>query len=179
MDEGARLVEWDLAVVGLGYVGMPLVREAVRNGMRVVGLDVDHTRIARLISGSSHVDDLSDGEVATLLAQGFHATADESVLATADTIVICVPTPLDADRRPDLGAVIGAARMVADRLAPETLVVLESTTWPGTTEEVVRPLLEKSGLCAGTDFHLGYSPSGSPRATRCTTCAAPRSSSAG
>jgi UDP-N-acetyl-D-glucosamine dehydrogenase len=158
MDEGARLVEWDLAVVGLGYVGMPLVREAVRNGMRVVGLDVDHTRIARLNSGISHVDDLSDGEVATLLAQGFHATADESVLATADTIVICVPTPLDEDRRPDLGAVIGAARMVADRLAPETLVVLESTTWPGTTEEVVRPLLEKSGLCAGTDFHLGYSP---------------------
>jgi UDP-N-acetyl-D-glucosamine dehydrogenase len=153
-----QVVEWDLAVVGLGYVGMPMVREAVRNGMRVVGVDVDHGRVNHLNSGLSHVDDISDGEVATLLAQGFRATSDPGVLAGADTVVICVPTPLDEDRRPDLGAVIGAAEMVAGRLRADTLVVLESTTWPGTTEEVVLPLLEKSGLSAGTGFYLAYSP---------------------
>jgi nucleotide sugar dehydrogenase len=157
-EQGDRVVEWDLAVVGLGYVGMPMVREAVRNGMRVVGLDVDPGRVERLNAGISHVDDISDGEVATLLAQGFRATSDERVLGAADTIVICVPTPLDEDRRPDLGAVIGAATMVAENLSADTLVVLESTTWPGTTEEVVRPLLEKSGLSAGTGFYLAYSP---------------------
>jgi nucleotide sugar dehydrogenase len=156
--QGDRVVEWDLAVVGLGYVGMPMVREAVRNGMRVVGLDVDPGRVERLNAGISHVDDISDGEVATLLAQGFRATSDERVLGAADTIIICVPTPLDEDRRPDLGAVIGAATMVAEHLIADTLVVLESTTWPGTTEEVVRPLLEKSGLSAGIGFYLAYSP---------------------
>jgi nucleotide sugar dehydrogenase len=155
---GDRVVEWDLAVVGLGYVGMPMVREAIRNGMRVVGVDVAPDRVNHLNAGVSHVDDISDGEVATLLAQGFHATSDRSVLAVADTVVICVPTPLDEDRRPDLGAVIGAAEMVADQLNADTLVVLESTTWPGTTEEVVLPLLEKSGLRAGTGFYLAYSP---------------------
>ena len=155
---GDRVIEWDLAVVGLGYVGMPMVREAVRNGMRVVGLDVDPGLVHLLNSGVSHIDDVSDGDVATLLAQGFHATTDERVLATADTVVICVPTPLDEDRRPDLGAVTGAAEMVSEQLGAGTLVVLESTTWPGTTEEVVRPLLEKSGLMAGIDFHLAYSP---------------------
>ncbi|HEY0537625.1 MAG TPA: nucleotide sugar dehydrogenase [Actinoallomurus sp.] len=153
-----RVAEWDLAVVGLGYVGMPMVREAVRNGMRVVGLDIDPGLVNHLNAGVSHVDDISDGEVATLLAQGFRATSDRSVLAEADTVVICVPTPLDEDRRPDLGAVIGAAEMVADQLRPDTLVVLESTTWPGTTEEVLRPLLEKTGLSAGTGFYLAYSP---------------------
>jgi UDP-N-acetyl-D-glucosamine dehydrogenase len=153
-----RVIGWDLAVVGLGYVGMPLVREAVRTGMRVAGLDVDSARVNLLNAGTSHVDDLTDGDVEALLAQGFRATTDESVLASADTVIICVPTPLDEDRRPDLGAVIGAAETVARHLSPDTLVVLESTTWPGTTEEVMRPLLEKSGLTAGRDFHLAYSP---------------------
>jgi nucleotide sugar dehydrogenase len=153
-----RVVDWDLAVVGLGYVGMPMIREAVRNGMRVVGLDIDPGLVNHLNAGVSHVDDISDGEVATLLAQGFRATSDRSVLSAADTVVICVPTPLDEDRRPDLGAVIGAAEMVADQLRADMLVVLESTTWPGTTEEVLRPLLEKSGLSAGTGFYLAYSP---------------------
>ncbi|WP_433172156.1 nucleotide sugar dehydrogenase [Actinoallomurus sp. CA-150999] len=153
-----RAVEWDLAVIGLGYVGMPIVREVSRSGMRVVGVDVDERLVDRLNSGISHVDDISDGEVAGLVAQGFRATADHEVLAGAGTVLICVPTPLDRDRRPDLSAVVGAAEMIAGRLSPGTLVVLESTTWPGTTEEVVRPLLEKSGLTAGIDFHLAYSP---------------------
>ncbi len=149
---------WDLAVVGLGYVGMPIVREAVRDGLRVVGLDVDTTLVNLLNAGFSHVDDVGDGDVANLLAQDFRATTDPGVLAAADTIVICVPTPLDQDKRPDLDAVTSATAMVADHLTPDTLVVLESTTWPGTTEEVVLPLLETSGLTAGTDFFLAYSP---------------------
>jgi UDP-N-acetyl-D-glucosamine dehydrogenase len=153
-----RAVEWDLAVIGLGYVGMPIVREVSRSGMRVVGVDVDERLVDRLNSGVSHVDDLSDEEVAGLIAQGFRATTDQEVLAGAGTVLICVPTPLDRDRRPDLSAVVGAAEMIARRLRPGTLVVLESTTWPGTTEEVVQPLLEKSGLTAGTGFHLAYSP---------------------
>ncbi|GAA4639115.1 nucleotide sugar dehydrogenase [Actinoallomurus vinaceus] len=153
-----RAAEWDLAVIGLGYVGMPIVREVSRSGMRVVGVDVDERLVDRLNSGISHVDDISDGEVAGLVAQGFRATTDQEMPAGAGTVLICVPTPLDRDRRPDLSAVVGAAEMIAGRLRPGTLVVLESTTWPGTTEEVVQPLLEKSGLTAGTDFHLAYSP---------------------
>ncbi len=155
---GDRVVEWDLAVIGLGYVGMPIVREVTRGGMRVIGIDVDERRVDRLNAGISHVDDIPDGEVAGLVAQGFRATTDPRVLSSAETIVICVPTPLDRDRRPDLGAVTAAAEMVAEHLRRDTLVVLESTTWPGTTEEVVRPLLEKSGMSAGTEFHLAYSP---------------------
>ncbi|GAA0351181.1 nucleotide sugar dehydrogenase [Actinoallomurus spadix] len=153
-----RVCEGGLAVIGLGYVGMSLVREVARTGTRVVGVDVDRRRVDGLNAGVSHVDDLSDAEVAGLVAQGFHATIDPGVLAGADTVIISVPTPLDRDRLPDLRAVTGAAEMVAGRLRPGTLVVLESTTWPGTTEEVVRPLLEKSGLSAGLDFHLAYSP---------------------
>jgi UDP-N-acetyl-D-mannosaminuronate dehydrogenase len=113
---GDGVIEWDLVVVGLGYVGMPMVREAVRTGMRVAGLDVDTGRVNLLNAGVSHIDDLTDGDVEALLAQGFRATTDQRVLAAADTVVICVPTPLDEDRRPDLGAVTGAAEMVAEHL---------------------------------------------------------------
>jgi nucleotide sugar dehydrogenase len=158
LSRGDRVIEWDLAVVGLGYVGMPIVREAIRNGMRVVGVDVNAGRVERLNAGSSHVDDISDADVAALLTQRFHATTDDRVLGSAGTVIICVPTPLDQDRRPDLSAVTSAAEMVSEHLGADTLVVLESTTWPGTTEEVVLPLLEKSGLTAGIDFHLAYSP---------------------
>jgi UDP-N-acetyl-D-glucosamine dehydrogenase len=153
-----RIIHWDLAVMGLGYVGMPIARETARAGLRVVGIDVDQVRVDRLNAGRSHVDDLSDDDVAALLARGFHATADPGAVASADTVIICVPTPLDQDRRPDLGAVTGATEMIAENLRADTLVILESTTWPGTTEQVVRPLLEKSGLSAGIDFHLAYSP---------------------
>jgi len=155
---GSRVIEWDLVVMGLGYVGMPIARAAVQAGLRVAGVDVDRARVDRLNAGSSPVDDLSDADVRELLDQRFHATTDPRAVAAADTVIICVPTPLDQDRRPDLGAVTSATEMVADNLRADTLVVLESTTWPGTTEQVVRPLLEKSGLGAGTDFHLAYSP---------------------
>jgi UDP-N-acetyl-D-glucosamine dehydrogenase len=149
---------WDLAVVGLGYVGLPLVTGACDAGLRVVGFDVDAARVAGLNGGVSHVDDLADAEVAGLLTRGFRATTSPDVLADSDVVVICVPTPLDGDHRPDLAAVTGAARLVAERLRPGTLVVLESTTWPGTTSEVVLPILATSGLAVGKDYFLAYSP---------------------
>ncbi|MFG2071915.1 nucleotide sugar dehydrogenase [Nonomuraea maritima] len=153
------MTEIDLAVIGLGYVGMPLAKEAVAAGLRVVGLEVDPTKVEALNAGQSYIDDLTDADLDHMLANGFSATLDESVLARSNTIVICVPTPLDEDHRPDLSAVEGATRVVARNLTKGTLVVLESTTWPGTTDEVVRPTLEKdSGLVAGEDFHLAFSP---------------------
>ncbi|PZG41140.1 nucleotide sugar dehydrogenase [Spongiactinospora gelatinilytica] len=150
--------EFDLAVIGLGYVGMPLAKEATGAGLRVVGLDVDAGKVDALNAGQSYIDDLTDADLDQMLKNGFTATFDEAVLARADTIVICVPTPLDDDHRPDLSAVEGATKAVSRHLTAGTLVVLESTTWPGTTDEVARPLLESCGLVAGRDFHLAFSP---------------------
>ncbi|MET9247613.1 nucleotide sugar dehydrogenase [Nonomuraea sp. NPDC003709] len=152
------MTEIDLAVIGLGYVGMPLAKEAVAAGLRVVGLDVDPAKVDALNAGQSYIDDLADADLEHMLANGFSATLDETVLARSNTIVICVPTPLDEDHRPDLSAVEGATKAVGRNLSKGTLVVLESTTWPGTTDEVARPLLESSGLVAGKDFHLAFSP---------------------
>ncbi|POM26941.1 UDP-N-acetyl-D-glucosamine 6-dehydrogenase [Actinomadura rubteroloni] len=148
----------DLVVVGLGYVGLPLVREASAAGLTTGGLERNEAVAAGLRAGRSHVDDVSEADIAAMLAAGFTPTTDESVLDGARTIVICVPTPLSPDGGPDLSAVRGAAETVAEHLSPGALVVLESTTYPGTTDEVVRPILEKSGLSAGTDFHLAFSP---------------------
>ncbi|WP_166354817.1 nucleotide sugar dehydrogenase [Phytoactinopolyspora limicola] len=148
----------DLAVIGLGYVGLPLAQEASRAGLTVLGLDVAPDVVAALNDGRSHVDDLDDADVAAMLDAGFRATADAAELATADAIVICVPTPLSDEGGPDLTAVTAASRAIAAHLRPNTLVVLESTTYPGTTDEVVRPILEQGGLEAGQDFHLAFSP---------------------
>jgi len=149
----------DLVVIGLGYVGLPLAQEASRVGLRVVGLDVSPPTVDGLNAGHSHVDDLDDDDIAAMLERGFAATTDPAVLETADTVLICVPTPLGAEGGPDLGAVRSAVGAVADHLLAGQLVVLESTTYPGTTDEVVKPLLEEaSGLVAGEDFHLAFSP---------------------
>ena len=148
----------DLVVVGLGYVGLPLVQEAVRSGHRVTGFDLSERVVDGLNAGRSHIDDLSDADVGALLAAGFRATTDPSCLDKATTVVICVPTPLDDQAGPDLGAVMAATESIAAHLQPGMLVVLESTTFPGTTEELVRPVLERGGLVAGIDFHLAFSP---------------------
>jgi nucleotide sugar dehydrogenase len=149
----------DLVVVGLGYVGLPLAAEATRAGLSVVGLDIDAQRVAALAGGRSHVDDLTDDDVADLLARGFVPTDDAAVLARADTVVICVPTPLTAVGGPDLGAVDRAVETVGAHLHAGQLVVLESTTYPGTTEDRLLPYLQDaSGLKAGPDFHLAFSP---------------------
>jgi UDP-N-acetyl-D-glucosamine dehydrogenase len=149
---------YDLAVVGLGYVGLPLVREAVNAGLRVVGHDTVAAKVDALNNGQSYVDDLLDDELAALLAAGFQATTDPACINGAQTVVLCVPTPLREDGSPNLGAVEQAARSVASHLRPGMLVVLESTSYPGTTEDLLRPILETSGLRAGEDFHLAYSP---------------------
>jgi len=152
------MAECDVAVVGLGYVGLPLVREATLAGLRVCGLEKSAERLRSLRAGSSYMNDVSDAELAAALASGrFTPTADEECLAAARTIVICVPTPL-RDSIPDLTAVLTAGAAVGRRMRPGTLVVLESTTYPGTTEEVLQPLLEQPGRRAGQDFHLAFSP---------------------
>lgn len=149
----------NLVIIGLGYVGLPLAQEAVRSGLAVTGFDVSTRAVDGLMAGQSHVDDLSSDDIAEMLAGGFTATIDPACLAEADTIVICVPTPLRDDTTPDLGAVESSAAAIGAQLTPDTLVVLESTTYPGTTDDIVRPILESaSGLTAGDDFSLAYSP---------------------
>ncbi|MFH8934058.1 nucleotide sugar dehydrogenase [Streptomyces griseosporeus] len=149
----------DLVVMGLGHVGLPLARAAASAGLTTAGYDVSGAVVSGLAEGRSHVGGVLDAEVAAMMDAGFRATADPAVLDGAQTVVICVPTGLTPQGLPDLSAVEDAARVVAARLRPGTLVVLESTSYPGTTEDVVRPLLERgSGLRAGEDFHLAYSP---------------------
>jgi UDP-N-acetyl-D-glucosamine dehydrogenase len=148
----------DLVVIGLGYVGLPLAREATRAGMSVVGLDIDTDVVDRLNQGQSRIDDITDEDVADMVASGFRATTDESVIAQAAVAVVCVPTPLSRDGLPDVGAIRSAMTAVSRALHPGLLVILESTTYPGTTDEEVRPILEQSGLRAGVDFHLAFSP---------------------
>lgn len=148
----------DVAVVGLGYVGLPLAQEACRAGLTVVGFDISERVVTSLNEGRSHVDDLSNDDIAEMLGSGFSATTDPRRIAEAKTAVICVPTPLSEDGGPDLGPVNSAVATIAGQLRPGMLVILESTTYPGTTDEVVRPVLEAGGLVAGTDFHLAFSP---------------------
>ena len=149
----------DLLVIGLGYVGLPLVREATNVGLNVVGYDIGQGVVDLLNDGRSHVDDISDSDVQKMLAAGFRATSDEAAVSDPDTIVICVPTPLSEADGPDLTAVRAASETAGRLLRQGMLVVLESTTYPGTTDELVRPILEKaSGLNAEVDFYLAFSP---------------------
>jgi len=149
----------DVLVIGLGYVGLPLAVQAALAGFRVTGYDTRAEIATALNEGRSHVDDVSNAEVAAARARGLLATADEAGIGPQDVIVICVPTPLSAADGPDLSAVRAAAEAAGRLLRPGTLVSLESTTYPGTTDEVVRPLLEKvSGLTAGIGFSLVFSP---------------------
>jgi nucleotide sugar dehydrogenase len=148
----------DVVILGLGYVGLPLARQAVRAGLTVLGYDRNAAVVDALAAGRSHVDDLAAADIAEMLAGGFRPSADETGIGTAEHAVICVPTPLSDQHGPDLDAVVGATEAITRHLRPGMLVVLESTTYPGTTDDVVRPLLEKSGLVAGVDFHLAFSP---------------------
>jgi len=148
----------DAAIIGMGYVGLPLAREASAAGLGVIGFDVNPEVVDGLNQGRSHVDDLADSDVVEMLGRGFLATTDARELRRAQTIVVCVPTPLSSDGLPDLGPVRAAAASVAEHLQPGMLVILESTTYPGTTDEEIRPILETGGLVAGTDFSLVFSP---------------------
>ena len=148
-----------LAIIGQGYVGLPLAVTAVGAGYDVIGIDLDHSRVDRLSRGESYVDDVSDDQLRAALSGGrYRPTANYEDAANFAVAVITVPTPL-RDRSPDLSFVRSAARELARHVTRGSLVVLESTTYPGTTEDLLRPILEHgSGLTAGRDFSLGYSP---------------------
>ncbi|MBW4718454.1 nucleotide sugar dehydrogenase [Saccharothrix obliqua] len=148
----------DLVVVGVGYVGLPLAAAASAAGLSVIGYDISPAVREAVEAGRPHIPDVLPTQLEAMLDRGFTVTDDPSAITTADTVVICVPTGLDPDGRPDLSAVRSAAATVSDHLRPGTLVVLESTSFPGTTDEVVRPVLERHGLVAGEDFPLAYSP---------------------
>lgn len=151
-------MNYDLGVIGLGYVGLPLAIEAAKQGLSVVGFDVNTSTVLGLNSGLSHIDDVSQDDLAAVLGSQFVASDDQNVLSHCSAIVICVPTPLQAEGSPDLTFVESAAQTVAQNISRGTLVVLESTTYPGTTEEVVKPILDSSGLELGQGYWLAYSP---------------------
>jgi UDP-N-acetyl-D-glucosamine dehydrogenase len=147
------------AVIGLGYVGLPLAMEFCDAGFTVVGYDVSERTVNGLMNGTSHIQDVPSGQVAAHVKAGrFVATTDEAQLARADTVSIAVPTPLAKTRDPDMSYVIAAAETVARRAHPGMLIVLESTTYPGTTRDVMQPRLERLGLAIGTDVFLAFSP---------------------
>jgi UDP-N-acetyl-D-glucosamine dehydrogenase len=154
-----RTATGQAGIIGLGYVGLPTAVAAARNGWKVLGFDIDTDRVNALNSGISHVADVSNEELQERVSEKtFEATTDASRLAECDVILICVPTPINRSKEPDLGAVESAARMIARNLRPNQLIVLESTTYPGTTIEIVQPILEESGLKAGEDFLLAFAP---------------------
>jgi UDP-N-acetyl-D-glucosamine dehydrogenase len=147
-----------VGVIGLGYVGLPLAVAFAEAGADCVGLDVNARVVAELGAGRSTVEDISDERLAAALGEHLRVTSDYSELVDTDAILICVPTPLANQREPDLAYIDSAARALAPILRAGQLVVLESTTYPGTTTERLKPMLEESGLAAGRDFHLAFSP---------------------
>ena len=146
-----------VGIIGLGYVGLPLAVAFAQEGCDVIAVDVDPRKIDAIEAGESYIEDVPS-ELLAGLAERIHATTRYARLAKADAVIICVPTPLTRNREPDLGPLIDSARGLAEVLQADQLVVLESTTYPGTTRERVAPLLEESGLAAGRDFHLAFSP---------------------
>lgn len=147
-------------VVGLGYVGLPLAVEKAKAGFKTIGFDVQEKKVEMVNAGHNYIGDVVDSDLANLVKEGrLRATTDFSFVKDVDFIAICVPTPLDAHQEPDISYVRDSATAVAQYLKPGTMVVLESTTYPGTTEELIKPILEKgSGLTCGKDFYLGFSP---------------------
>ena len=146
-------------IIGLGYVGLPLALEFARAGFRTTGIDVDRTKVDAINAGRSYIVDVDDAEIREQVAAGrLTATTDFAAVRDLDTVNICVPTPLRKTKDPDLTYVVSAVNEIGQHLHQGQLVILESTTYPGTTEEVVQPALEASGLRVGTDFALAFSP---------------------
>ena len=162
MNEWKQKIENKKAVVGvlgLGYVGLPLAREFASAGLKVIGFDIDDNKVRILNSGRSIIKHVPHSQVRQIVEAGrFHATTNMARLKTVDAVLVCVPTPLTENREPDMQFVIDSTEQIAKYLLPGQLIVLESTTYPGTTSELVAPILERTGLKAGKDFHLAYSP---------------------
>jgi len=146
-----------VGVIGMGYVGLPLAVAFAAEGRDVVAVDIDRRKVASLRAAETYIEDVSDASLRAV-AERIEPTTRMAALARCDAVLICVPTPLTANREPDLGPLIGAARALAEVLQAGQLVVLESTTYPGTTRERLAPILAESGLVAGEDFNLAYSP---------------------
>ena len=148
-----------IGVIGLGYVGLPLVREAIAKGFPTMGFDIDRKKVDLLLAGKTYVKHIPDDAIREMNETGrFEATTDFSRINEADALLICVPTPLTAHREPDLSFVTSTLETIYPHIRRGQLFVLESTTYPGTTDEVMRPILEKSGLACGSDIYLAYSP---------------------
>ena len=148
-----------VGILGLGYVGLPLAREFAHAGVKVVGLDIDEPKVKKLNSGKSILKTVSHESVKSMVQSGkFRATADMSQIRKVDAVLICVPTPLTENREPDMTYVENSCRTIAKYLKRDQLISLESTTYPGTTRELMKPILEAGGLKAGKDFYLAYSP---------------------
>jgi len=147
-----------VAIIGLGYVGLPLARALSDKGFSVLGFDIDPEKVTKLQRGASYIGHIPDADICRMRERSFEATTDFTRLCEADAILICVPTPLTEAREPDLIYIEKSARAIAKALRPGQLIVLESTTWPGTTRQVVQPILEAGGLKAGSDFFLAFSP---------------------
>lgn len=149
-----------VGVVGLGYVGLPLAVEKAKAGFKTIGFDVQDTKVKMVNEGHNYIGDVVDNDLKELVEKGIlKATTDFSFVKNVDFIAICVPTPLDEHQQPDISYVVNSTKAVAEHLKKETMVVLESTTYPGTTEELLKPILEEiSGLKCGEDFYLGFSP---------------------
>jgi UDP-N-acetyl-D-glucosamine dehydrogenase len=148
-----------VGVIGMGYVGLPLAAALAEAGVAVIGLDAVQSKVDMLNRGESYIEDVASDRLAPLVAGGMvQATTSWDAMRWVDTVIICLPTPLDEHREPDLSAVLGAAESLSRRLRPGQLVVLESTTYPGTTRDELAPILERSGMVAGRDFHVAFSP---------------------
>ncbi|MFR2604670.1 MAG: nucleotide sugar dehydrogenase [Waltera sp.] len=149
-----------VGVVGLGYVGLPLAVEKAKAGFKTIGFDVQEEKVNFVNQGHNYIGDVVDSDLVGLVKKGtLSATTDFSFVKEVDFIAICVPTPLDAHQQPDISYVKSSTEAISKYLTKNTMVVLESTTYPGTTEELVKPILEEgSGLKCGRDFYLGFSP---------------------
>ncbi len=146
-------------VVGLGYVGLPLVIEMAGAGHHVIGIEISESKVSELGLGRSYIPDVPSATLAKLVSAGLiEATTDFSRARECDAVVICVPTPLDRMKEPNVSYMVAATESIAPHITPGTLVTLESTTYPGTTEEVIQPILERAGLKVGADIHLAFSP---------------------
>lgn len=162
MDDYFRRIdarEARVGIIGMGYVGLPLVSAFVNKGFPVIGFDIDASKVETLLRGESYIRHIPHEHIAALVKSGlFHATTDMSQLADVEAILLCVPTPLTVQREPDMSYVVATTEAVMPHLEPGQLVVLESTTYPGTTRDIMVPILERSGRKAGEDFYVAYSP---------------------
>lgn len=159
LEEKIRSKRAKVGIIGLGYVGLPLAVETAKAGFRTLGIDVNKDKVDQINNGRNYIEDIDGKEIKKLVRIGnLRASTDYRELEEQDVICICVPTPLGPSQDPDISAVTAAAEQISNYLKQECLIILESTTFPGTTEEVVLPILEKGGLKVGRDFFLGYAP---------------------